>query len=52
MGPRPVIRRLLALLAVACALVGCNEGVNQDDLAKSQKEINESKGKGADAWQD
>jgi hypothetical protein len=49
------VRFVGLFLLVACfglALVGCNEGVNQDALVESQKEINKSKGKGADAWQD
>lgn len=41
------------VLAIAVLLSsGCSDGVNQDELSKSQKEINASKRKGADSWQD
>lgn len=46
-------RLVVALLALSAVLAGCGGGtVNEDELKQSQKEINASKGKGADSWQD
>ncbi|MBI5705590.1 MAG: hypothetical protein HZC36_01215 [Armatimonadetes bacterium] len=48
-----IARLALALLALSALLAGCGGGtVNEDELKQSQKDINASKEKGADSWQD